>query len=110
LQRWAEPASRALLLALLYYAAAAVALDAFVTRWRMGDSWVTSIFSETLAFENPRPIVYRVLTPLVIRAVSSSPSPAEPVLPRAAAVEIGSISDRRAYTRSPTTYVCLLGA
>jgi hypothetical protein len=69
---WAEPVSRALVLGLLYYTVASIALDAFVTRWRMGDSYVTSVFSETLAFENPRPQVYRVLTPLVIRAVSAA--------------------------------------
>jgi len=69
---WAGPVSRALVLGLLYYTVASIALGAFVSRWRMGDSYVTSMFSKTLAFENPRPQVYRVLTPLVIRAVSAA--------------------------------------
>ncbi len=78
---WAEPASRALIVGLLYYVAAAVALNAFATHWRMGDSYVASVFSETIASNNPRPFVYRVLTPFVIRTVSAAiPSEAEPAL------------------------------
>jgi hypothetical protein len=69
----AEPVrSRSSLTALLYFVAASVAVESFLVHWEGGMRFE---LEGVLSFAVPRPYVYRVLMPLVVRAAARALPP-----------------------------------